>query len=464
MATVTGVVKITLRSAESGSRDLVPPPLAPSQRLLQAPPQGSRRAEIALVAGEEFTRRGYHATRVEHIAERLEVTPGALYRHVPGKYEMFRDAVAVLVSELETATLGHTNIDHTTVERTTVDRTAADPSAPDSDPAGGRDPEALGRLVGSVTRTTLAHRSRAALYRWQIRYLHPEDRAAVVAADARVRGRVADAVRGRRRGGPTSGAGSAAGAILSCIASLGHHRIPVTESDAVILMSSIAEDLTMCVPQRRRPPVTVAAPAGPAGPAGPGRLRGGAATREGAITAAIERFHSTGYDGVTMEAIGADVGVAASALYRHFPGKTALLTAAVDRTAALVEELLGGHAEGLDDGDDPAEVLATLLDQYVGIAFSHGPELMLYHSELGTLDPDDRRRIQRAQRGQLDRWTGLVRGASRAGVGPGLDDATARIRVHAALSVVLDGGWGTGFDPAASARFGELAHTLLLPR
>lgn len=420
--------------------------LTPAQtaRPLQAPPPGSRRAEIALVAGEEFTRRGYHSTRVEHIADRLQVTPGALYRHVPGKYEMFRDAVAILVSELEAAT--------------------GTPSASEADPAGVDDPDALRHLVESVTRTTLTHRSRAALYRWQIRYLNPEDRAAVVAADTRVRGRVADAVRGRRRGGPTTGAGSAAGAILSSIASLGHHRIEITEPDAVTLMTSIADDLAMCVPQRRRPP-DPAAEAGPPGAAAvPTRLRGGAATREGAIIAAIERFHSTGYDGVTMEAIGADVGVAASALYRHFPNKAALLTAAVDRTAGLVGELLDRHAAWHGAGTDPAEALADLLDQYVAIAFSHGPELMLYHSELGSLGVDDRRRIRLAQRGQLDRWAGLVLGAARARGGPRPDEVAARIRVHAALSVVIDGGWGSGFDPAASVRLGELARTLLLPR
>ncbi|MDZ4235000.1 MAG: helix-turn-helix domain-containing protein, partial [Dietzia sp.] len=110
------------------------PPLP--TRFPDAPPPGSRRAEIALAAAEEFTRRGYHATRVEHIADRLAVTPGALYRYVPGKYAMFRDAVATLVGELDAATSGSDDLDH---------------------------------LVDSVTRATLTHRSRAALYRWQIR-------------------------------------------------------------------------------------------------------------------------------------------------------------------------------------------------------------------------------------------------------------------------------------------------------
>jgi len=407
----------------------VPSPPAPPAPRPEAPPPGSRRAEIALIAAEEFTRRGYHATRVEHIAERLAVTPGALYRHVPGKYEIFRDAVAILMSDLDSAAAGPVDLD---------------------------------RLVDSITRTTLAHRSRAALYRWQVRYLTAEDRAAVVAADTRVRRRLAEAVRGRRRGGPDAGAESAAGAILSCIASLGYHRIEISADDAVSLMTSIAADLATSTPETQGAAgATNLAP--PVIPARAPRLRGGAATREGAIEAAIARIHTSGYDDVTMEAIGADVGVAASALYRHFPGKSALLTAAVDRTATLVEELLDRHAALHSPGSDPAEALVDLLDQYVEIAFSHGPELMLYHSELGTLDADDRRRLRRAQRGQLDRWAGLVLEAARARGGPEPDEATARLRVHAALAVVLDGGQGTGFHPAAAARFARLARIPLLP-
>lgn len=452
---------------------------------LPAPAEGSRRAEIALAAAEEFTRRGYHSTRVEHIAERLSVTPGALYRHVPGKYEMFRDAVATLATELEAASL-------------------TDPATTGSQPC-------LEAMVEAITRTTLRHRSRAALYRWQARYLAPADRAAVIEVDARVRRRLADAIgeRRRQRRQPRHrppGAGSAAAAILSCIASLGHHRIELSEADAVTLMTSIADDLAMSVPSPRsascesadveRKDSASTSPGSSDGATGPGagiaappRLRGGAATREGAIDAAIARFHSSGYDSVTMEAIGADVGVAASALYRHFSGKSALLAATVDRTATLVEELLDDHALLQAAGTDPADLLGALLDQYVAIAFSHGPDLMLYHSELGSLDTEDRRRLRRAQRRQLDRWAGLVldaappatRPAQPAGGRPHspaasaepsadgrsraqAEDAVARIRVHAALAVVLDGGQGTQFQPAVAPRFSQLAGIVLMPR
>ena len=449
---------------------------------MRVPEPGSRRAEIALVAAEEFSRRGYHATRVEHIAERLSVTAGALYRHVPSKYEMFRDAVATLAAELDVA--------------------SSSPDGPGADGIGGA-PAPLGDLVASITRMTLRHRTRAALYRWQSRYLTAEDRAAVNEVDARVRRRLADAIKEeRRRQRPHTdetrapGAGSAAAAILSCIASLGHHRIAVPEADVVALMTSIADELALAVPPPRPGPAsdpvseqnvaparTLPPPdATPSTPA-TSRLRGGAATREAAIVAAVARFRSQGYESVTMETIGADVGVAASALYRHFPGKSALLLAAVDRTAQLVEELLDDHAVldaaglGADTETDsePGELLAALLGQYVSIAFSHGPDLMLYHSELGSLAPEDLARLRQSQRRQLHRWASLVVQATpatpdtpAAPAAPRSDDrpdaeSLARIRVHAALAAVLDGGQGTAFDEAVAPRFKQLAGIILIP-
>ena len=71
MSTVSVVVKITPAFRIFRKDPSVPRSTAPSGERVPAPAPGSRRAEIALVAAEEFTRRGYHSTRVEHIADRL---------------------------------------------------------------------------------------------------------------------------------------------------------------------------------------------------------------------------------------------------------------------------------------------------------------------------------------------------------------------------------------------------------
>jgi AcrR family transcriptional regulator len=67
-------------------------------------------AEILAVACELFTERGYEATSLREIAERLGITKAALYYHFPGKddilralLEPMRDALAELIDRLEHA-------------------------------------------------------------------------------------------------------------------------------------------------------------------------------------------------------------------------------------------------------------------------------------------------------------------------------------------------------------------------
>lgn len=49
---------------------------------------GSRRGEIAEAGVELFFERGYHATGMRDLAERLGVTPSAIYNYFPGKEEL----------------------------------------------------------------------------------------------------------------------------------------------------------------------------------------------------------------------------------------------------------------------------------------------------------------------------------------------------------------------------------------
>src|SRR3954471_17634712 len=57
------------------------------------------------------------------------------------------------------------------------------------------------------------------------------------------------------------------------------------------------------------------------------------------LTAAARRFWSEGYHQVSMAHIAADVGIGASALYRHFRGKQELLLTVLDRQLSRMEEL-----------------------------------------------------------------------------------------------------------------------------
>lgn len=79
------------------------------------------------------------------------------------------------------------------------------------------------------------------------------------------------------------------------------------------------------------------------------------ASREEVLRAAREAFAERGYDGTTLAAIGARVGLSPAALLRHAPTKEALFSAAM---AVPVEEIspieFVAHAQG---DEDPSRVL-----------------------------------------------------------------------------------------------------------
>ncbi|GAA3527869.1 TetR/AcrR family transcriptional regulator [Nocardioides daeguensis] len=63
------------------------------------------------------------------------------------------------------------------------------------------------------------------------------------------------------------------------------------------------------------------------------------------VAAAARQFERAGFHDVSVADIAAEVGVSASALYRHFSGKTGLLAAAVEQEVELLEQAYDGPAD-----------------------------------------------------------------------------------------------------------------------
>src|SRR5688500_13312999 len=81
-------------------------------------------------------------------------------------------------------------------------------------------------------------------------------------------------------------------------------------------------------------------------------------SRDGVLAAAREAFAERGYDGTTLAAIGARVGLSPAALLRHAPNKEALFSAAM---SAPGQELPPIEFLARTDGrEDPARVLRSL--------------------------------------------------------------------------------------------------------
>jgi len=285
-----------------------------------------RRDQIIRVAAESFSKRGYFGTGVDQIAGEVGISGPALYRHFPNKYALFSETVRTLGADLERV-----------VEVV--------PEIPD-------DPEReLRLLITELTRTTIDNRSRGALYRSEARFLTQPDRQVLGEMVGRVHTRFATPL-GRMRpeltktnptitGWLNTDARYLSGSLLSVIASITMHRasLPRKRMEAIIMSAA------MTVARTELPPVE-AAPVGDDA-AGPGGMAM-ASKREALLGEAIRLMRGRGFHDVTMEEIGAAVGMNQSGVYRHFDTKVAMLTAAFQRASERLTA--GSNAATLRNG------------------------------------------------------------------------------------------------------------------
>lgn len=159
-------------------------------------------------------------------------------------------------------------------------------------------------------------------------------------------------------------------------------------------------------------------------PAGRRRSR-----REEILDVAVGLFASRGYDGVSMDAIGAAAGVTGPALYHHFKGKEAMLAAAL---YPVSESLLnGGRARVAQHADDPEAALVALVDFHVDFALANPAVIALHLHELDRLPEQPRREIRRLQRLYVEVWVSTI-----TALRPELTAAEARVLAHATFGLM----------------------------
>lgn len=343
----------------------------------------NRKQLIVEAAGQVFSERGYHAASMEEIAAQVGISAAALYRHFPNKYALFAGCADVMVDRL-VAVLGELPGD------------------------AGR-----GDVLAALTRVTVAHRASGGLYRWEARYLERDDRRRLRAKFERVVSRVAATVGERLR----------AVAALGAIGSVTMHHTSIAQRRIEELLLASASRVAGTDPQ---------AAAGSAGlvelPAPPvPRTR-----RAEILAAAVPLFARDGFANVTNGQIAQAVGLAPSAIYRHYPGKIDILVAACLQAAGLLAQAVD---RSLYERSDPRAALLSLTAAYVAYSFEHNALNSVAEAEIRGLPADLRRPLVLAQREYIAVWEQQMRSAR-----PELDPRQARLLVHANFGVVVEAG------------------------
>ncbi|GIE76820.1 TetR family transcriptional regulator [Actinoplanes philippinensis] len=350
----------------------------------------NRKQLIVEAAGQVFSERGYHAASMEEIAAGVGISAAALYRHFPNKYALFAECANVMIDRL-VAVLGD-----------------CPPETP------------LPDVLAALARVTVAHRASGGLYRWEARYLDRDDRRLLRAKFARLVGRVTELV---AREFPLPEERLRAVAALGAIGSITMHHTSIAQRRV--------EEMLVASALR----VAATDPAAPAGHAGPVDLPGPPVprTRRAEIlAAAIPLFARDGFANVTNGQIAQAVGLAPSALYRHYPGKVDILVAACLQAAGLLAQAVD---RSLHQAAGPRQAVAALTAAYVAYSFEHNALTSVAEAEIVGLPPALRGPLILAQREHIAVWEQQLRLAR-----PDLDRRQARLLAHAGFGVVVEAG------------------------
>ena len=167
------------------------------------------------------------------------------------------------------------------------------------------------------------------------------------------------------------------------------------------------------------------------------------------VTTALELVAEKGVAGLSVAEAARRAGVSTAAPYRHFPSRTALLSAAATVAGRRLSEQMSVAVEDLrasDDDGDPVtravETLAALAAVYVRYALAHGAAFeLILADELQEFPDEERRDVTRALFDQL-LWPAITVAGDVHAANPLLRSFTAVVHGFAYLP---RGGFTQGF-------------------
>lgn len=178
----------------------------------------------------------------------------------------------------------------------------------------------------------------------------------------------------------------------------------------------------------------------------------GTGRRAQILAVAAKLFARHGFHGVSIADLGAAVGVSGPALYRHFPGKEALLS---EMLVGISKHLLEGGQERAADGT-PWEVLTALVKFHADFALREPELIVVQDRDLANLAAGARHEVRQLQRRYVEIWVETLRRLH-----PGLSAEAARVAAHGAFGL-LNSTPHTGAGPEAATLLRRMALTALL--
>lgn len=150
--------------------------------------------------------------------------------------------------------------------------------------------------------------------------------------------------------------------------------------------------------------------------------------REQLLATAGRLFAERGFAAVSLDEIGAEVGVTGQAIYRHFQSKQDMLGILIGQASA---HLLAGGLKFEAEYDDPVQRLRALVGLQTDFALSSSDIIRVQDRDLASVEDGKQREIRRTQREYIDIWVRAMRD-----VHPTESDDQRLIRAHALFGLI----------------------------
>lgn len=175
--------------------------------------------------------------------------------------------------------------------------------------------------------------------------------------------------------------------------------------------------------------------------------------REEILDAAAALFAERGYHGVSIDDLGAAVGLSGPAIYRHFAGKEDVLAQMLLRISGYL------HEEGtrcVTEAPDASAALDALLASHVAFSLRQPALIVVHGRELANVPEPARRQIRRLQRLYVEEWVGVL-----SELTPAVPTARLRAAAHAAIGLLNSTPYTIGANGASELDAAAMSRLLV---
>lgn len=123
------------------------------------------------------------------------------------------------------------------------------------------------------------------------------------------------------------------------------------------------------------------------------------------LATAARLFARSGYHGVSIDDLGAELGISGPAIYRYFAGKEALLA---EMLTDISRRLLDGAQRRISAQSDPHARLVALVEFHIDFALTEPELIAVQFRDLGSLPDRERRLVRSLQRQYVGLWVEVL--------------------------------------------------------